>query len=506
MKSPLLEDEKAANEIQTRSYLADRALIVTANRGPVTFTMAEDGHLEPQRGEGGLVTALTGLCRQSGGVWIACARTEADAAWRSGTVTMAEDCEIKVRFLTPEPAVYEQYYNVIANPLLWFLQHSMWDVPRAPVIDRATWQAWDEGYVVVNRLFAQAIAEQVRAANRPTLVMLQDYHLYLVARYLREMLPPRERPTLMHFVHIPWPGVDYWRILPPAMRQPILDGLCAADLLGFQTRDDGLDFIRTCESLLLRARVNFKHGRVWYRNHSTYVRDFPISIDVGALRQLARSQEVAQYRTEFQNLVGDRQMILRIDRTEPSKNIVRGFQAFEELLEVHPEYHEQVVFLALLVPSRIEVGEYQDYLDDLMAAAGRVNAKFGTSEWEPIRILVGENYPRAVAALQLYDVLLVNAIADGMNLVAKEGPIVNRRDGVLVLSERTGARQQLEHGALVISPCDVHMTADVLHLALAMAPEERRERAERLRSSIEREDIDAWLRWQLEALTELNLW
>jgi trehalose 6-phosphate synthase len=311
---------------------------------------------------------------------------------------------------------------------------------------------------------------------------------------------------VLHFVHIPWPGVDYWRILPPAMRQPILDGLCAVDLLGFQTRDDGLDFIRTCESLLPRARVNFKRGRVWYRNHSTYVRDFPISIDVQALRQLAESQEVAEYRAEFQKLVGGRQMILRIDRTEPSKNIVRGFQAFEELLEVHPEYHERVVFLALLVPSRIEVGEYQDYLDDLMAAAGRVNAKFGTSEWEPIRILVGENYPRAVAALQLYDVLLVNAIADGMNLVAKEGPIVNRRDGVLVLSERTGARQQLEQGALVISPCDVHMTADVLHLALAMAAEERRERTERLKLSIEREDIDAWMCWQLEALVELGLW
>ena len=506
MRDPLWEDEKTENGIQAQTYLADRALIIAANRGPVTFETCEDGHLESQRGEGGLVTALTGLCRQSGGVWVACARTEADAAWRSGTVTMAEDCEIRMQFLTPEPSAYEGYYNVIANPLLWFLQHSMWDVPRAPVIDRATWQAWNEGYVVINRLFAETIAEHVRSANRPTLVMLQDYHLYLVARYLREMLSPRERPTVLHFVHIPWPGVGYWRILPPAMRQPILDGLCAVDLLGFQTRDDGLDFIRTCESLLPRARVNFKRGRVWYRHHSTYVRDFPISIDVRALRRLAQSQEVAEYRAEFQNLASDRQMILRIDRTEPSKNIVRGFQAFEELLEVHPKYHERVVFLALLVPSRIEVGEYQDYLDDLMAAAGRVNAKFGSSEWEPIRVLVGENYPRAVAALQIYDVLLVNAIADGMNLVAKEGPIVNRRAGVLVLSERTGARQQLELGALVISPCDVHMTADVLHLALAMTLEERRERAALLKSSVKREDIDAWMRWQLEALVELGLW
>jgi trehalose 6-phosphate synthase len=290
------------------------------------------------------------------------------------------------------------------------------------------------------------------------------------------------------------------------MRQMILDGLCAVDLLGFQTRDDGLDFIRTCESLLPDAKVNFRRGQVGHRDHLTYVRDFPISIDVEALKQLARSEEVAAYYADFQDMADGQQMVLRIDRTEPSKNIVRGFQAFEELLDVHPEYLERVVFLAVLVPSRIEMEEYRDYLDDLMAAAGRVNATFGTSEWEPIRVLVGENYPRAVAALQLYDVLLVNAIADGMNLVAKEGPIVNQRDGVLVLSERTGARQQLEPGALVISPCDVHMTADVLHLALAMPPEERRERAERLRSSIEREDIDVWLRWQLEALVELNLW
>jgi len=486
--------------------LSDRVLIVAANRGPVTFEMAEDEHLEQQRGKGGLVTALTGLCRQSNGVWIACARTEADAAWRSGVVTVAEGCKIGVQFLAPEPSAYEGYYSVIANPLLWFLQHSMWDVSRKPVIDRATWQAWEEGYLVVNRLFAQAIAEQVRAASRPTLVMLQDYHLYLVARFLRDLLPPRRWPTILHFVHIPWPGVGYWRILPPAMRQSILDGLCAVDLLGFQTHDDGLNFIRTCESLLPRAQVDFGQGQVWHRDHSTHVRDFPISVDVKALRRLAQSPEVAEYRAELQDIVGDQRMILRIDRSDPSKNIVRGFQAFEELLEVHPEYHERVVFLALLVPSRIGMEEYQDYLDDLMVAAGRINARFGSSEWEPVRALVGDNYPRAVAALQLYDVLLVNSIADGMNLVAKEGPIVNRRDGVLVLSERTGARQQLEPGALIISPCDVHMTADVLHLALALAPEERRERAERLRSSIEREDINAWLHWQLEALVELNLW
>ncbi len=486
-------------------FFSNRALLIAANRGPGTFETDQYGNLQFEYGEGGLVKALLGLCQHTDTVWIACARTKADAAWRAGSVALADGSNIQVRFLSPEAPAYEGYYNVIANPLLWFLQHSMWDVPRAPVIDRATWQAWEEGYVAVNRMFAEAIAEQVRVTSCPTLVMLQDYHLYLVARFLRQRLRPCERPTTSHFVHVPWPGPEYWRILPPAMRQAILDGLCAVDLLGFQTREDGLNFLRTCESHLPRAHANYKRGRVWYRNHATHVRDFPISIDVEALRQLAASAEVAQYRSEIHDLAEDRQLILRVDRIEPSKNVVRGFRAFEEMLDIYPEHRGRVKLLALLVPSRLKVGEYRAYLDDLMATAGRVNARYGASEWEPVRILVGENYPRAVAALQLYDVLLVNAIADGMNLVAKEGPIVNQRDGVLILSERTGARQQLEPGAIVISPCDVYATAEALHQALIMPLEERQERAERLRRLIEHEDITAWLYRQLETVAELGL-
>jgi trehalose 6-phosphate synthase len=506
MKDLDVDDTSQRCEALQTDFFANRALIIAANRGPVTFETAEDRSLQFQRGEGGLVTALTGLCRHTDVTWIACAQTEADAIWREGSVVLSDyGNAIRVQFLSPETSAYDGYYNVIANPLLWFLQHSMWDVPRAPVIDCATWQAWEDGYVAVNRLFAEAIVEQVRTTSRPTLVMLQDYHLYLVARFLRERLRPRERPTTLHFVHIPWPGPEYWRILPPAMRQAILDGLCAVDVLGFQTGEDGLNFIRTCESYLPRAHVNFRRGRVWYRNHATHVRDFPISIDVETLRQLAASQEVAEYRSEIQDAVGDQQLIVRIDRTEPSKNIVRGFQAFEEMLELYPEHHGQVQLLALLVPSRMDVDEYRNYLDELMAAAGRINARYGTSEWEPVRLLVGESYPRAVAILQLYNVLLVNPIADGMNLVAKEGPIVNQRDGVLILSEGAGAHQQLEPGAIVISPCDVYATAQALHQALVMSPEERLERATRLRWLIEQEDITAWLCRQLETVAELNL-
>jgi trehalose 6-phosphate synthase len=381
----------------------------------------------------------------------------------------------------------------------------MWDVPRAPVINRATWRAWEEGYVAINRLFAQSIAKQVQASSGSPLVMLQDYHLYLVARFLRDILPPRECPTIVHFIHIPWPGPEYWRILPPSMRKAILEGLCAVDILGFQTKEDGLNFIRTCESYLPRAHVHYKRGRIWHRNHTTHIRDFPISIDVKALQELASTQEVSEYRKEIQEIIGDMQLIVRIDRLEPSKNIVRGFQAFEEMLELYPQYCGKVKFLAILVPSRMKVDEYQDYLDEIMAAVGRIKANYGDSEWEPIRLLIGDDYPRAIAALQLYDVLLVNAIADGMNLVAKEGPIVNQRHGTLILSESTGARQQLEPGAIVIPPCDIYTTAEALHQALLMSSEERKERAERLKWLIEREDINAWFCQQIECVAELNL-
>lgn len=503
------EDRIDCDTLQA-TFFADRALVIAANRAPVTFELDEEGTLDFRRGGGGLVTALIGLCRQAEATWIACAQTEGDAAWGEGEVPLADgDSSVRVRFLTPAPPAYAGYYNVIANPLLWFLQHSMWDVPSAPVINRATWEAWEEGYVAVNSLFAQAIAEGTQRAALPTLVMLQDYHLYLAARSLRERLSPQEAPAVLHFVHIPWPGPHYWRILPPAMRQAILDGLCGVDLLGFQTEEDSLNFIRTCQYHLPQAEVQYGRRRVLYQDHATYVRDFPIGIDVEALKEQAESPEVGIYRTEIEEIVRDLQLILRVDRIEPSKNIVRGFQAFEELLELHPEHRGRVKFLALLVPSRMGVEEYQDYLDEIMAVAGRINATYGATsgrgDWEPVRLLVGDNYPRAVAALQLYDVLLVNSVADGMNLVAKEGPVVNRRHGVLILSEGTGARQQLGPGATVISPCDVYATAEAMHQGLTMSAQKREEQATRLRWLAEQEDIRAWLCRQLETVRDLNL-
>jgi trehalose 6-phosphate synthase len=487
--------------------LKSRQLVIASNHGPVTFHTDETGAVLPVRsGGGGLVTALSGIAQHVDACWIASALSDEDKAWKGGQVPIGDaGGSIQVKFVVAGEAAYNGYYKVIANPLLWFLQHSMWDIFRSPTIDRATWQSWQDGYIAVNRLFAESVARQIQAKPQPSLVMFQDYHLYVAPYYVRKTFRPRHKYTLMHFVHIPWPGAEDWGYLPSRMRQAILDGLCAVDLLGFQTREDGLNFIRTCESYLPSAHVNFKYGRIWYRNHSTYVRDFPISIDVQALKRVATSAEVDEQRKALLEQFGAAQLIVRIDRIEPSKNIVRGFQAFEEMLELYPEHRGKVQFLALLVPSRMEVEEYQSYLNELMGAAGHVNATYGDSSWEPIRVMVGENYPRAVAAMQLYDVLLVNSIADGMNLVAKEGPVVNQQNGVLVLSEHTGARQQLETGALVIPPLDISATASAIHQALVMPEDLRKEKADRLRTLIEQEDIVDWLWKQLDSVIKLGL-
>ncbi len=496
----------SSEDFEVRNLLQNRSLIIASNRGPVTLHRNENGDMEYQRGTGGLVTALAGVIQHTQARWIACAQTEEDKASPSGLVPLG-DTENKVwmQFLTPSDSAYEGYYQVIANPLLWFLQHSMWNIFREPTIDQTVWGHWANGYVHVNELFAEAIAQQINVSPNPALVMLQDYHLYLAPSMIRYRARPRAKYTLLHFIHIPWPGAEDWGFLPDKMRRTILEGLCAVDLLGFQTREDGLNFIRTCESHLPGAHVNYRKGRVRFRNHITHIRDFPISIDVQGLRQFAQTEEVHSYRNQLLQSHGHWQIILRVDRIEPSKNIIRGFQAFDELLELHPEHRGKVKFLALLVPSRLEVSEYGNYLDELMGMAGRVNAKYGGHDWEPIRVLVDENYPRAVAGLEIYDCLLVNSIADGMNLVAKEGPIVNRKNGVLVLSERTGAYQQLEPGVLVVSPLDIYGTAEAMHQALIMPIEQRRERAAKLRSLIEQQDIVDWLHEQLNTIIKLNL-
>ena len=508
------ENEKEQNTDQPcgvtdqPALLNGRPLTIVSNRGPIGFSCSEEGELQIQRSSGGLVTALLGLAQNINVTWIASAINDLENEYGHGQYSLNENGRaINLELVPLEPDVYEGFYNVISNPLLWFLQHSMWDVVNSPTITRATWQAWQNGYVVANQRFAEAVAHNVRSTPGRSIVMVQDYHLYLLPRMLRKILHlnrKNDQLSLTHFVHIPWPGAEELRILPPEMRLSILEGMTAVDVLGFQTYEDSINFLQAVIANLPGASVSYKNRRIWYRNRATIVRDFPISIDVAALKERALTEEVKQQREALEQSTQEMQVILRVDRTEPSKNIVRGFEALAEMLETYPEHIGKVKFIALLVPSRLDVDVYRDYHDKLMAAAGWVNSKFGTSDWEPIRIILGDNYDRAIAGLQLYDVLLVNSIADGMNLVAKEGPIDNQKNGVLVLSERTGVSQQLSEGALTISPCDIVDTANALHQALVMPEEDRARRARILRTQVEQNDINAWFCDQINEITRLG--
>ena len=215
--------------------------------------------------------------------------------------------------------------------------------------------------------------------------------------------------------------------------------------------------------------------------------------------------ETRMFQAQIRNYVNNRQLILRTDRVEPSKNILRGLEAYRALLELYPAHRGHVQMIALLVPSRMEVDEYQSYLQEIMAAAGMINVEYGDGDWEPVRTMLGNNYRRALGAMQIYDVLLVNPIADGMNLVAKEGVLVNESDGVLVLSEHAGAAYELGDYALTVSPFDVYSTAEALHQALIMPLSERRERAEALRHKVQKSDVNRWFQNQLDdALSTLS--
>lgn len=478
-------------------------IVIASNRGPFKFK-EKDGELVAERGSGGLVTALAALAEQYDVLWVAAALDKADRAWIEQTGNKPTEVEnVLLRMVRPSRLRYDQYYNVIANPLLWFIQHQLWDIPRAPSITRETWKAWTNGYVAINKLFADVIVDSVKDSRRPVIIFPQDYHLYLVPRFLRECLG--DRVQIQPFVHIPWPGPDAWRILPEAIRSDILVSLMASDRIGFQTLHDAFNFVQCCRFYVPDAHSHGSRSSINYKGRKVEARAYPISIDVDKIRSVLEEGETRLLKSQMINAIGDHRLILRVDRIEPSKNILRGLEAFRALLEMYPEHRGRVHMMCLLVPSRMEVTEYTDYLREIMAQAGMINAEFSDQYWEPVRILVGESYPRALAAMQLYDVLLVNPIADGMNLVAKEGVLVNQRDGVLVLSERAGVFYELGDQALVVSPFDIYSTAQALHQALTMPPEERHERAEAMRKQVEGADVRQWFYRQVDdALTALN--
>jgi trehalose 6-phosphate synthase len=468
-------------------------LVLVSNRGPVTFEA--DGSVH--RGSGGVVTALTGLASHRDAIWIASAMTEHDIEasrarkGKSFPVRSPAGEEFQVRLVVSDADAYDRFYNVVANPMLWFIQHYLWDLSNAPDVRREEIEAFEFGYNAVNEDLAYAVVEELEGADEPV-VMIHDYHLYTLPDLVR-----RARPDafLHHFVHIPWTQSDAWRVLPTRIREEIFRGLLANDIIGFHTRSYRRNFLQCCRDLM-DLDVDFARGLVRFGGREVWVRAYPLPIDHQATRRVSQSARVEEFEKELLRRRRD-YLILRVDRADLSKNVLRGFSAFDLFLEQHPEFIERITFLAQLMPSRTDVPQYAEYLERIEALVAVVNHRHGTPDWMPIQLKLRDDLEEAMAAYKHYDVLLVNAMFDGMNLVAKEGPLVNEREGVSILSENTGAHEELGEYALSVNPFDIQELADSIFAALAMAPAERRRRAQGLVEIVTSRDPGDWIDEQL---------
>jgi trehalose 6-phosphate synthase len=473
-----------------------RPLVLISNRGPATFERDESGELVPRRGGGGLVTALTGLLRRRKALWIASAMTEGDVEVSRRHGERAFDIELEgvtynLRFVASDPDAYDAFYNQIANPLLWFIQHYLWDLSNVPDIRLEEREAWEYGYKRVNADLADAVIEEI-ADMQDAVVMVHDYHLYTCPAQIRAARPDA---FLQHFVHIPWTQPDAWRVLPADIRTSIFEGLLANDIVGFHTRSYCNNFIQCCRELM-ELDTDFARGAVFFNGRETWVRAYPLSIDVEGFERFAASDEVMAYDPEILRRRREH-LILRVDRADLSKNVLRGFTAFDIFLQQHPEFSERVTFIAHLQPSRQDVPEYVEYLEKIEALVAVINHRHGTTDWMPIDLRLRDDFAEAVALYKHFDLLMVNAMWDGMNLVSKEGPLVNMRDGVLMLSENTGAHEEIGEAALSVNPFDVQQQADAIYASLTATPEERARRMERLRKIIMARGPEDWIDDQL---------
>jgi trehalose 6-phosphate synthase len=453
-----------------------RKLIVVSNRGPLAFARDAGGERVAQRGAGGLVTALAPLVSHHDVTWIASALSDEDRAVAAeGAVdeTARDGSRYRLRLVAHPPSAYDLYYNVVANPALWFVQHGLWGLKQDPQHDLGC--AWEEGYVAVNQAFANAVLEELERQPAAT-VFLHDYHLYVAPALVRAQQP---EAVLAHFTHIPWVDAEAWSVLPPPIVTAIHTGLLANDVVGFHTERWRDAFLSACSSLGLDT------GDALVTAH-------PISIDPDEFTGLSRSDAVLARERE---LVASRPetMILRVDRTDPSKNVVRGFEAFGLLLERRPDLRGRVGMLALLDPSRQEIPEYVEELHHIHAAAAAVEGRFPGA----LELRVSDDFPQSVAAYKQFDVLLVNAVMDGLNLVAKEAPIVNTRDGVVVLSVNAGAHEELGEWTVPIDPLDVQGQATALEDAISLPRDERRSRLEAIQEHVRSHDLVAWIEAQL---------
>jgi trehalose 6-phosphate synthase len=450
-------------------------------------SFAEAGSM--RRGGGGLVSAISAAGAPEGTVWVCAALSEADRrAVRAQQGRLHDD--VDVRMLDIDPVTFDRAYNAVANSMLWFVSHLLYATPSSPAYGQRSRREW-QAYTAYDDAFAAALAEE---AAEGAAVLVQDYHLSLTPRQLRERRPDLR---IAHFSHTPWAPPEYFRLLPDGIGRDLLAGMLGADAVGFNSRRWADAFARCCVELL---GASYDGRTVTCDGRSTRVDVHPLGVDREELLARAQQDDVVSKLPSVRDLVGDRQLILRIDRTELSKNIVRGLEAYRELLRRWPEHRERVVHLAFAYPSRHDLPEYREYTGAVQRVAREVNEEFATPGWLPVHLEVKDDYPRSLAAMRLADVLVVNPLRDGMNLVAKEGPVLSENGVGLVLSREAGAADDLGRDALLVNPFDVSQTAEALHEALVMDRAERSARCRRLAEAATAFPPSKWLAGQLASL------
>ena len=471
-------------------------VLIASNRGPVAFRWDEDGVLRLSRGAGGLVSGVSAVTKDGRTRWVCAALSEADRTAATdapgGRLDLAghDTGGAAVRMLPIAETTFRRAYNAVANSTLWYVNHTLFDTPHTPVFD-ARWSRYWQAYVDYNTAFAAALAEEAAPDAK---VLVQDYHLLLAPALLRE-----RRPDLRigHFTHTPWAEPSYFSLLPDDIAAQILVGMLGADSLGFLSPRWAESFVRCCVRLLGAdaGGVTVHHG-----GRSTRVHVHPLGVDSDELRARATAPDVRARYDMLRRRAGDAQVMVRVDRTELSKNIVRGLAAYRELLRSHPEHRERVVHVVLAYPSRHDLPDYRAYTADVQRVAREIDDEFATPRWSPVILEVNDDYPRSLAALQLADVLVVNPLRDGMNLVAKEGPVLSEHGLTVVLSREAGAADEFGDDAMLVNPYDVTGTAEAMHQALSMSPEDRRQRTDRLTKAATALPPAAWLSAQLNAL------
>ena len=492
-----MSDSAQSQRSTPRASERGASVLLASNRGPVSFGIGEDGELTARRGGGGLVSGLSSIEAKPGEVvWVCAALGAGDRAAvqrspggrldRSGLFAQGA----AVRMLDIDPGVFNDAYNAVANSTLWFVQHMLYATPTSPAFGTAFAREW-ESFRAYNRAFAEALAEEAAPGAR---VLIQDYHLCLAPALLRELRPDLR---IGHFSHTPWAPPDYFRLLPDAVAAELLEGMLGADRTCFLTRRWAEAFADCCAAVLGRRPEPERLGV-----HA-------LGVDAPSLIERAAQPDVARREKELRAAVGEgRQVLVRVDRTELSKNIVRGLEAYAQLLRTHPEWRGRVTHIAFAYPSRTDLAEYREYTAAVQRLAKEIGDEFGSAElpgWRPLIVHVEDDFARSLAAYRMADVAVVNPIRDGMNLVAKEIPIIAEAAGgccALVLSREAGAFAELGDAAFPVNPYDVTATAEAMHAALSQSPEERAERCARLARQGGALPPQQWFSGQLEALGE----